>query len=432
MLTRPSEGKVEVVAVPNLAGSTINYASAVKAGPWIFMTGHEAFDFATGAVPGEVAGAAGFPLFGKPRFRREGDYILSRMAKVLKDYGSSFAHGVRLDQYYPTPAPVDPYHHSRKAVFGPNIPPSTSVVMEGCFNSATSISASMIAVVDHPDYEIKRYFPKSVAAPTWSGFAPAISCNEFVFVAGQIANTGDGDIDPVAHVPPHARWGGSEIRKQTEYLIVEKLKVALDVAGSSLEQSLKAQVYITGLDLFPDFMDVWQAHFARIPCALTVVPTKSFGTVDAVIEINLIALKNDAKRKKEVIEAGLPAMSAYGPCVKAGEFLFPSALMAIDEKGMIASGDVSLALPGLALGGSAQAAKVYAYAEALCKAAGTSMANVLRAQYFVPQVSEFAGIAAAWTDAYGEQPHPFVCVQTPEPLPALNASLLADFWIYVP
>lgn len=430
MLTRP--GPIEIKAVPNLAGSTVNYASAVKAGPWIFMTGHEAFDFATGTVPAEVAGPAGFPLFGKHRFRREGDFILDRMGKTLKEYGSDFAHAVRLDQYYPTPDPVDPYHHSRKAVFDRNIPPSTSVIMEGCFNSALSISTSMIAVVDHPDYQIKRHFPDSVAAPTWSGFAPAISVNDFVFVAGQTANTGDGDLEPAASIPPHARWGGSAIRKQTEYLIVEKLKVALAAAGSSLEQSLKAQVYITGTEHFPEFMDVWLKYFADIPCALTVVPTKAFGSVEAIIEINLIALKNDAKRKKEVVTAGLPAMSAYGPCVKAGEFLFPSALMAIGDDGVIASSAVSPTWPGLGLSGSSQAAKVFSYLEALCKAAGTSMANVLRAQYFVPDVAEFAGIAAAWTAAYGDQPHPFVCIQTPEALPAPGAALLADFWIYVP
>jgi hypothetical protein len=28
-----------------LAGSAINYAYAVKAGPWVFLNGHEAFDF---------------------------------------------------------------------------------------------------------------------------------------------------------------------------------------------------------------------------------------------------------------------------------------------------------------------------------------------------------------------------------------------------
>ena len=39
---------LEVRAVASLAGSGIPYAYAVKAGPWIFLTGHEAFDFATG------------------------------------------------------------------------------------------------------------------------------------------------------------------------------------------------------------------------------------------------------------------------------------------------------------------------------------------------------------------------------------------------
>jgi hypothetical protein len=34
---------------------------AVKAGPWIFLNGHEAFDFESG-IPEAVAGLAGFPL----------------------------------------------------------------------------------------------------------------------------------------------------------------------------------------------------------------------------------------------------------------------------------------------------------------------------------------------------------------------------------
>ena len=39
---------IEVRAVENLAGTGVPYAYAVKAGPWLFLTGHEAFDFATG------------------------------------------------------------------------------------------------------------------------------------------------------------------------------------------------------------------------------------------------------------------------------------------------------------------------------------------------------------------------------------------------
>src|SRR5215831_15699101 len=39
-----------------LVGSAINFAYAVKAGPWVFLNGHEAFDFERGLAP-EVEGS---------------------------------------------------------------------------------------------------------------------------------------------------------------------------------------------------------------------------------------------------------------------------------------------------------------------------------------------------------------------------------------
>ncbi len=192
----------------------------------------------------------------------------------------------------------------------------------------------------------------------------------------------------------------------------------MEAAGSSLENSVKAQVYIEGIENFPDFVEVWNEAFATIPCALTVVPAKSYGTVGGIIEINLIALKAGASRQKRVVEAAIPGMAAYGPCVRAGEFLFPSALMAVGADGAVAGGGAIRCV------GRAGACRVHPglhdlrYAEALCKAAGTSMGNVVRAQYFTVDPREFPGIAAAWTARYGAQPHPFVCVGVPTPLPA--------------
>ena len=47
-MTPPS---LEIKSVPRLVGSTTRYAYAIKAGPWIFLNGHEAFDFETGLAP---------------------------------------------------------------------------------------------------------------------------------------------------------------------------------------------------------------------------------------------------------------------------------------------------------------------------------------------------------------------------------------------
>jgi enamine deaminase RidA (YjgF/YER057c/UK114 family) len=118
--------------------------------------------------------------------------------------------------------------------------------------------------------------------------------------------------------------------------------------------------------------------------------------------------------------------------VRVGEFLFPSGLMALGTDGRIAGAAVSSTLDGLAHGGYAQAATIYAYVEKLCAAVGTSAANIVRAQYFMADIRDFAGVAAAWTGRYGAQPHPFVCVEVPAPLPAPGAALIGDFWIYIP
>jgi enamine deaminase RidA (YjgF/YER057c/UK114 family) len=418
----------EVKSVEHLVGTGVPYAYAVKAGPWIFLTGHEGFDFA-GGITEAVAGPPGFPLFGRPRWRREGDFILQRIRRILQEFGSDLGHGVRLDQFYPTPNAVDPYHLARRAAFGDYIPPSTSVVMERCFGAESGISTSLIAVVPSAEYEIRKVYPKDVTASASSGFVPAVVCNDFVFIAGQMASGREHGLDPRAHVPDHSLWAGTEIRKQTEFIIQERLKPALEAAGSSLDHSVKAQIYLRNVGDFPDFIDVWTQYYQDIPCALTVVPTKGFAMVGGIIEINLIALTNGAKREKEVIAVEIPAMAAYGPCIKVGEFLLPSGLMAMGPDGHVAGKAISRGFPGLSHAGYTQAAAIHDYAEALCQAAGTSLTKVLRAQYFVSDPTGFPGIAMAWVSRFGTQPLPFVCIQTPPEMPAPGMALIADFWI---
>src|SRR4051794_39743345 len=348
---------VEVKSV-NLLGMPVPYAYAIKAGPWIFLTGHEAFDFESG-IAEAVAGPPGYPLFGGSRSRREGDFILQRMRHILEEFGADLSRAVRLDQFYPNPAAVAAYHLARHAAFGDYIPPSTSVVMERCFAGETTISTSLIAVVPSEGREIRKIHPPGVASAPTSGFVPAVVCDDFVFVAGQMAHNPGQGLDPRAHVPEHSAWAGIEIRKQTEFLIEHKLKPALEAAGSALERSVKAQVYLARIEDLPDFLNVWNRHYENIPCALTVAPTKSFATIGGIIEINLLALTNAARREKEVIATDVPEMAALGPCVRVGEFLLPSGLMAIGRDGHVVGQAVSPGFTGLSHAGYVQGSAVY-------------------------------------------------------------------------
>jgi hypothetical protein len=104
-----SGGRValEIKSVDSLVGTPISYAYAIKAGPWVFLTGHEAFDWRTGTIDASVSGPAGFPAYGtRHPSRREADFVLRRMTDVLSEYGTDLSHAIRLDQYYPNPRAV--------------------------------------------------------------------------------------------------------------------------------------------------------------------------------------------------------------------------------------------------------------------------------------------------------------------------------------
>jgi enamine deaminase RidA (YjgF/YER057c/UK114 family) len=410
-----------------LAGSAINYAYAVKAGPWIFLNGHEAFDFEKGLAP-EVEGPPGNRLSGRPPLRREADYLLHRMRGILKEFGADLKNTVRVDQYYTKNAAVSAYHLARFAEFGGYIPPSTSIIMERCFTARTNTHTSMLAVVPTPDLAIETFTLPGEAISS-SGYYPAIAAGDFVFVAGAMAF--DGTLDPKTYINPMRNWGGeTAFRRQVRYTISNRLAPTLKAAGSALEHSVKAQAYIRGVDNFPDFMDVWSQHFRDIPCAITPIPAKDYGNTESLFEINLIALKNGAKRRKEVIATGIPALATYGPCVRAGDLVFPSGLIAVDAEGRVPGGEQAVAFDALSLAGDLQGSLLISYMEAVCRAVGVSAANTVRAQYFLSDIRDFAGIAMAWQDRYKTQPHPFACVQVPGPMPASGAAALADFWIY--
>jgi len=271
-----------------------------------------------------------------------------------------------------------------------------------------------------------------VPVPIGSFFVPAITCNDFVFVAGQMA-TDENALDPSVRLPKEVRnWGGpNAVRRQTEFIIKKRLEPALKAGDSSWQNVLKAQIYVPTAADIPDALDVWHQH-VKAPCALTAVPTKGFGFIDGVVEINLLALRDGAKRRKEVLKVDMPAMSSYGACIRAGELVFASGLTALGADGHVIGKTQSSAFDALAHSAQVQALAVYSSLDKICRAAGTSLANVVRAQYFMRNARKFAGVELAWMSRQGKQPHPFVCVQVPGTLPAPGASFTADFWIYAP
>jgi hypothetical protein len=105
---------VRPIAPTRISGTDFRFAQGMRAGNWLFFTGHEATDYESGLVP-QVVGKMGLPLGGQARYRREGDFLFERFSKLIAAEGSDLRHIVRVDQYYPRAECVNPYQRARGA-----------------------------------------------------------------------------------------------------------------------------------------------------------------------------------------------------------------------------------------------------------------------------------------------------------------------------
>lgn len=424
---------LKCIAPTRIGGTDIVYAQGVRAGAWLFFTGHMASDFERGLAP-EVVGQPGRPLGSPPRYRREGDFIIDRFARLIAAEGGDLRHIVRVDQYYPSAQVVNAYQRARKAVLKEYVPPSTSVLMEELLVEGANMDVSMVAVLPGGGREPKAAQPVGVPIPQHSGFIASLVSGDYVFVAGQMPNNEEmtGLAKP-AYRPPNAVWNGTDIRLQAEFLITSRLKPALEAGGSSLKNAIKAQVYLTNIDDLPEFMDVWNGHFGEHPCALTVVATKGLALLESILEINIFGLRDNAKTKKVIVDHKPSQHMRLGPAaVRAGDLLCLSALYAADAEGAVAQVGAAAGLKYFGVPAQHEMRTILAAADDICRTAGASIANLLRVNHFVGDLAVVYPALRAWQEKLAGAPIPFGAVRTPSPLPVPGCTIVADMWVYHP
>lgn len=419
------------IAPIRIGGTDIHYAQGMRAGPWLFFTGHEASDFERG-IATVVVGKPGLPLDGQARYRREADYVLARLAKLIAAEGGDLRHIVRVDQYYPSALAVNPYQRARKALLKDYVPPSTSVLMEELPVVGANVDLSMLAVLPGEGREPQPARAGGVPVPQHSGFIPSLVCGDYVFVAGQMPNNeAMTALEPAAYRAPNAVWNGTDIRLQSEFIITGRLKPALEAGGSSLANAIKAQVYLTDINDLPEFMDVWNGYFGANPCALTVVATKGLALLESKIEINIFGVRDGRKISKEIIEHKPSQAMRLGPAaVRAGDLLCLSALYAADANGALPGAPSGLRYFGAPV--QHQMRAVLDAADAIARAGGSSLANVVRAHHFVGDLNLAYPALRVWNERLAGAPIPFGVVRMPTPMPIPGCDVIVDAWIYCP
>lgn len=118
----------------------------------------------------------------------------------------------------------------------------------------------------------------TVDAPAAIGpYSQAVKADNFVFTAGQIG------IDPVTQ-----KMVDGGIKEQTER-VIKNLRAVLEKAGLTLEDVVKADVFLTDLANFSPMNEIYTIYFSQAEPARATVAVKDLPK-DALVEISVIAV----------------------------------------------------------------------------------------------------------------------------------------------
>ena len=130
---------------------------------------------------------------------------------------------------------------------------------------------------------------KSDVPQPLANYSEASLANGLVFAAGQLASDFKTGVPQEARKHPNFPFYGSDIKLQTDY-ILKNMARTFKAAGSSMDNVVKAQVFLTDLKNFAAFDEVWKEFF-KVPPPRTTVGTTGLLVKDALVEIDLIATR---------------------------------------------------------------------------------------------------------------------------------------------
>jgi len=123
----------------------------------------------------------------------------------------------------------------------------------------------------------KRCIASPNGPPVAAPYSPAVAAGNLLFVSGQ---------------GPMARDGSGVVRgtfEEETRLTLDNLKTVLEDAGSSLEQVVKATVFLADMGNFGKFNEVYSAYFPENPPARTCIQAGRL-PLDFQVEVEAIAL----------------------------------------------------------------------------------------------------------------------------------------------
>ena len=406
--TRPTKETIQSEGAPT---PLANYSQAARAGQFLFLAGQIASDYKTG-VPAEARRDPEFPAYGSD-IERQTRYVLSNIKAVLEAGGCTFDDVVKAQVFMQDWRDFDGMDRAWREFFGDNPPPRSTIQMgrPALLVPGTLVEIDLIALV--PDSGVKKEMIDVPGLPRpIANYTPVVRAGQFVFAAGQVASDFKTGVAEAARVPAAFPYYGSDIERQTRF-ILDNLRRTFEAAGSSLDNVVKAQVFIRSLALFDQFDEVWKEYFPSPP-PRTTVQCGALLIPDCLVEIDLIGIvPGNGVRREVVTAADCPVpLANYSQAIKAGPYVFLAGQLASDWKsGVAPEARVDPNYPWYGSDIRKQTEYVLRNCEKVLEAGGSSLENVVKSQVFLTDLSNFYQFDKVWKRFFPAPP-PRTTLQT--------------------
>ena len=208
----------------------------------------------------------------------------------------------------------------------------------------------------------------------------------------------DGRAVQSASVSPF--MGDSDVYTQST-VVLDELARRVEADGSSMDRVLRVEVQLAAAADFREFKLAWMDAFGDTPPArTTIVVGDDWVVPGARVAMNAVALNGDSSQERETVhtdEAPDPMPYEHVPqAIKGGPWVYPSALPACDYDAGIPVGKRLPAFPYYANDATDQAEYVFSNLQKVMHAAGTDVANTVKAHLYEPDLGTFPDVDAVW------------------------------------
>jgi reactive intermediate/imine deaminase len=376
-----------------------NYSEATRAGGLVFAAGQLASDFKTG-VPAEARKHPGFPYYGSD-IKLQSHFILKNLARTFAAAGSSLDHVVKAQVFLTDLNDFAGFDEVWREYFKVP-PPRTTIGTTGLLVKDTLIEIDLIGYA--PGQDLAHTVVTSENPKPLANYSEAVRVGDFVFAAGQLASDFKTGVPAEARKHANFPFYGSDIARQTEF-ILKNLQRTFAAAGSSLDHVVKAQVFLTDLNDFAAFDEVWKRYF-KVPPPRTTVGTTGLLVKDTLIEIDLIGyVPRPGLGHSVVASDGPKPIANYSEAIVVGDYVFAAGQIASDyQTGVPAEARKHPNFPFYGSDIKLQATYILKNLARTFTAAGTSLDRVVKAQVFLTDLNHFAGLDEVWRQHFKVPP----------------------------